>query len=119
MPADIFKVIASFEDAGGRPLTGREYMVKLRDKDPFFDDKLGASSLNPKGEAEFLVFAADIASIDSPGERTPDLYFVVTKDDREIFRSEVFENVQLEEVDAVTGRRDSLTRSFGPFRVEG
>lgn len=117
MPAEIFKVIASFTDAKDKPLTGRDYMVKLRDKDRFFDDKLGASSLNAEGEAEFLVFAADIVSIDSPRERTPDLYFVVTKNDREIFRSEVFPDVDFQEVDNVTGRADSLTKTFGPFRV--
>jgi hypothetical protein len=117
MPAEIFKVIASFQDATGKPLTGRGYQVKLRDKDPLFDDKLGVSSLDAQGQAEFLVFAADIRSIDSPRERTPDLYFVVTKDGHEVFRSEVFPDVDFDEVDDVTHRPDTLTKSFGPFRV--
>jgi hypothetical protein len=117
MPADVFRVIGSFEDANGEPLTGADYTVRLLDKDRFFDDKLGASSLDVNGMAEFLVFPADIVSIDSPGERTPDLYFVVSKGDREIFRSEVFPNVNFDQPDPVTGRPDALTRSFGPFRV--
>lgn len=117
MPAEMFKVIATFQDESGKPLTGPGYVVKLRDKDRFFDDKLGASSLSPEGEAEFLVFAADIRSIDSPRERTPDLYFIVTQDEHEIFRSEVFPNVEFDTVDPVTGRPDSLTRTFGPFRI--
>jgi hypothetical protein len=118
MPAEMFKVIASFQDASGKPLTGAGYQVKLRDKDPLFDDKLGVSSLDADGQAEFLVFAADIRSIDSPRERTPDLYFVLTKDGHEIFRSKVFPNVEFDTVDTVTGRPDSLTRTFGPFRVD-
>ncbi len=73
MAAEIFKVRASFETLDGEPLTGERFMVGLRDADRFFDDKLGMSGLDPDGVAEFLVFAKDILSIDSPHERTPDL----------------------------------------------
>ena len=117
MPADVFKVIASFQDADGNPLAGDDYTVRLLDKDRFFDDKLGASPLDATGVAEFLIFVADIVSIDSPGERTPDIYFVVRKGDREIFRSAVFPDVNFDQTDPVTGRPDALTKSFGPFRV--
>jgi hypothetical protein len=117
MPADVFKLIASFRDADGNPLAGDDYTVRLLDQDRLFDDKLGTSPLDANGVAEFLIFVADIISIDSPGERTPDIYFVVTKGDREIFRSEVFPDVNFDEPHPVTGRPDALTKSFGPFRV--
>jgi len=117
VPAEMFKVIAKFQKTSGEPLTGADYSVSLRDEDKFFDDKLGESKLAPDGSAEFIVFTADILSFDSKGERTPDLYFVVRKNGREIHRTEVFTDVNFDEVDSVTGRTDGLTRSFGPFQV--
>ncbi len=117
MTADLFRVIARFENAEGRPFFGSEYEVSLLDKDRLFDDKLGATSLSADGTAEFLFSVADIFSIDSLGERTPDIYFVVTENGNEIFRSEVFPEVDFDATDPVTGRKDNLTREFGPFRV--
>ena len=117
MPADMFKVIAKFQTSDGKPLTGADYTVKLLDKDRFFDDKLGSSSLDANGSAEFLIYVADIISIDSPGERTPDIYFVVTKGGRKIFCSEDFPDVNFGKINPVTGRSDGLTKTFGPFRV--
>ena len=117
MTTEIFKVRASFRKSNGEPLTGKAYRVALRDKDPLFDDKLGKSGLDRDGVAEFLVFAADFLSIDSPNERTPDLYFIVEKDGDEIFRSEVFPNVLFDIADEITGRPKRLTQEFGPFEV--
>ena len=117
MSSGIFKVIANFETSDGVPLAGSEYSVALRDKDRFFDDKLGEAGLNSEGTAEFMVFAVDILSFDSAGETTPDLYFVVNKNGEEIFRSEVFDEVDFEVEDPVTGRSKSLTKAFGPFQV--
>jgi hypothetical protein len=117
MPAEMFKVIAKFVNAAGEPLTGDEYRVSLRDRDRFFDEKLGASKLDASGTAEFIIFTVDILSFDSVGERTPDLYFIVERDGREVHRTKVFDNVDFELEDSVTGRPRSLTRLFGPFRV--
>lgn len=117
MTAAIFKVIASFKRPNGSALTGPQYTVTLMDEDRFFDDKLGASPLDTNGEATFLVFTADIVSIDSPNERTPDIYFVVKNDGREIHRTEVRPNVNFEGTDAVTGRPNATTQSFGPYEV--
>lgn len=119
MPADLFKVIARFEDAEGRPFFGSEYEVTLLDKDRLLDDKLGSTSLNNDGTAEFVFSVADISSIDSPGERTPDIYFVITENNNEVFRSEIFPEVNFDAIDPVTGRQDHATREFGPFRVTG
>ena len=117
MPADLFKVIANFQDVEGNPLTGSSYEVKLLDQDRLFDDKLGASSLSADGVAEFLFSVADIFSVDSLQERTPDIYFTVQKNGHEIFRSEVFPEVDFDAVDPVTGRQKGLTKHFGPFRI--
>lgn len=117
MPADLFKVIARFENAEGRPFTGSEYEVSLLDRDRLLDDKLGSTSLSKDGTAEFLVSASDILSIDSIGERTPDIYFVITEHGNEVFRSEIFPEVDFDATDPVTGRQDNVTKEFGPFRV--
>ena len=117
MATDIFRVIAEFKDAGGNPLTGNDLTVVLMDEDKYFDDKLDSSGLSPDGVAEFMIMSADILSFDSRGERTPDLYFVVKRDDTEIFRSEVFAQVDFELKDPVTGRPKGLTKQFGPFQV--
>jgi hypothetical protein len=119
MTADLFKVIARFENAEGQPFFGSAYKVSLLDKDRLFDDKLGSTSLNEDGTAEFLFSAVDILSIDSIGERTPDIYFVITENGNEVFRSEVFDEVSFDATSAVTGQEDSLTKEFGPFRVTG
>ena len=117
MPSEIFKVIAEFADADGNPLSGNNYSVTLMDEDRYFDDKLGKAKLNAGGAAEFLISVADILSFDSAGERTPDLYFVVRKDGKKVFRSDVFDDVDFDAVDPVTGRSKSSTRKFGPFRL--
>jgi hypothetical protein len=117
MSSGIFKVIGKFTDEDGYPLTGGDYEVALLDEDKYFDDKLGTSGLTSDGEAEFLITIADILSIDSAGETTPDLYFVVRKNGKEVFRSDVFEEVDFEANDPVTGRPKGLTRAFGPFQV--
>ena len=117
MPAEMFKVIASFTDENGAALTGGDYSVVVMDDDKYFDDKLGAKPLGADGSAEFLIAVADIFSIDSAGERTPDLYFVLRKGGKEVFRSEVFTNVDFDAKEPVTGRPKGLTRAFGPFAV--
>jgi hypothetical protein len=119
MPADLFKVIARFENAEGQPFFGSAYKVSLLDKDRLLDDKLGSTSLREDGTAEFLFSAADILSIDSMGERTPDIYFLITENGNEVFRSEIFPEVDFDATDPVTGRQDNTTREFGPFRVTG
>jgi hypothetical protein len=117
MPAEMFKVIAKFVNAEGASLTGVDYMVRMLDKDLFLDDKLGSSSLDENGVAEFRIYVADIISIDSPGERKPDIYFIVTKGGREIFQSEVFSDVNFDEINPVTGRADKQTKDLGTFVV--
>ena len=118
MSSGLFKVNVKFLDADGKPLTGNEYTVRLFDEDRYFDDKLGKTKLDNAGKAEFLFSVADIMSIDSPDERTPDLYFVIEQDGEEIYRSGTIPGVDFEQVDPVTGRTKNLTMDFGPFTVK-
>jgi hypothetical protein len=91
----------------------------LFDQDRLLDDKLGSTTLSKDGTAEFRFSAADILSIDSIGERKPDLYFVISENGNEVFRSEVFPEVDFDATDPVTKLQDKVTMEFGPFRVTG
>lgn len=113
----MFQITVSFQDSGGEALTGDDWQVRVFDKDPLFDGHLGRARLDDSGEATVLIAVADVMSVDSPGERTPDLYFVLERDGKTVFRSEVFEDVQFEGLDEVTGEPDQLNQRFGPFRI--
>ena len=81
------------------------------------DDCLGTTKVDSKGRATFMVAVADIMSLDSPGEREPDLYFKLFRDGEEIYRSLVNYNVDFESLDPVSGDPVQITREFGPFKV--
>lgn len=114
----LFTVIVRFENLRGEPLAGRDWRVEVRDEDPLADDELGAASLDANGSARILISVADIQSGDSPGERTPDLYFVLYHYGREVWRSRVQQDVDFEALDPVTGEPDRLTQDFGTLRVD-
>ena len=111
MASELYRVIASFTDGDGNPLSGASYTVSLLDEDRFFDDKLGESGLNSEGAAEFLVSVADVMSFDSAGERTPDIYFVLRNKGDEVYRTAVFTEVDFDAKDPVTGRTKGLTKT--------
>lgn len=117
MATELYRVIATFLDMNGKPVSGPQFKARLLDRDRLFDDKLGISSLDEDGAAEFIFSAADVLSIDSPGERNPDIYFVLFCDGEEVFRSDIHPDVDFDRPDEVTGRPKHLTRSFGPFPV--
>jgi len=95
MPQLLFKVTGRFIfKSSGKPVTGDEYIVWLYDKDPITDDKLGEGKLDENGRVEITCDLADASSLDSPGESKPDLYFILLKNGREIFRSDVFYDTQ-------------------------
>lgn len=113
----LFRAIVHFENTRGEPLAGRDWKVAVRDADPLADDELGLATLDEHGGAHILIAVADVLSLDSPAERTPDLYFVLYHYGREVFRSPVMQDVDFEALDPVTGEPDQLTRDFGTFRV--
>ena len=114
----LFCAIVKFVDDAGQPLAGKGWTVDVLDRDALIDDCLGSASLDGNGEARILIAVADVMSLDSPGERTPDLYFTLLHDGREVFRSEVVEDVDFEALDPVSGDPVGITREFGPYRVD-
>jgi hypothetical protein len=113
----LFRAIAHFTDQHGNPVGGKGWSASLADRDALFDDCLGTADVDTDGQASFLLHVADIMSLDSPGERTPDLYFMLFKDEQEVFRSEVIEDVDFEALHHVSGDPVRITQSFGPFQV--
>jgi len=114
----LFCAIARFNEESGKPLTGEGWTASVRDRDTLMDDHLGRVEVDADGVATFLLSVADIKSIDSPGERNPDLYFTLFYDGREVFRSEVIENVDFESLHRVSGDPVKITREFGPYTVK-
>ncbi len=114
----LFCAIAFFTDENGKPLEGKGWTATISDQDILVDECLGKARLDNDGHAKFLLSVADIKSLDSWGERTPDIYFTLFKDDVEIFRSEVFENVDFEALDEVSGDAGQITQEFGPFKAK-
>lgn len=82
-----------------RPVTGSRYQVKLFDKDFFEDDYLGQSSPDHEGRVRFLFNPGSLDKNEPLKENSLDFYFLVYKDGKEIFRSKVMEDVQIEEVE--------------------
>lgn len=118
MSSGLFKVIVRFQNMHGIPLGGDGWMVRVYDDDPLVDGFLGESPVDDNGEAGILIAVADIHSFDSPEERTPDLYFKLYHNGKHIYKSPVFENVNFERKDSVTGNTSELTRVLGPIRVD-
>lgn len=114
----LFKAIVQFTNGDGMPLTGPGWEVAAYDEDPLRDQCLGRAALDDRGRAHFLFSVSDIKSLDSPGERTPDLYFVLTYKGNEIYRSEVIDDVDFEAMNRVSGETASVTRIFGPYAVD-
>ena len=113
----LFRAIVQFLDPDGRPLTGKAWVARVFDSDCLADDRLGQSALDDQGRAAFLIPVADIMSLDSPGERMPDLYFRLFLDGAEVFRTQVIEDVDFERLDRVSGDPSDITQEFGPYVV--
>ena len=113
----LFCAIAKFIDEQGNPLIGTDWSADLRDQDALLDDCLGDATLDDEGSATFLISVADIKSLDSWDERNPDLYFTLFRNGQEVFRSEVIEDVDFEELDRVSGDPVKITQEFGPYTI--
>lgn len=84
-------------DNGGEPLTGPNYKVRFYDRDLMQDDFLGESTLDAQGHAIVSIVKSDYRSGDSPLERYPDVYFRVMENDRVVYKSEVFKDLDVAE----------------------
>ena len=82
-----------------QPVTGKEFNVKLFDKDFFEDDFLGQSGLDGNGELRINFNPSRLDTNDPIKETSLDFYFVVFKNGTEIFRSKVMEDVDINAID--------------------
>lgn len=98
------------------PLTGKEFVVRLYDKDIFNDDFLGESSPDEEGIARFVFSQRDFskpANLDGK----PDFYFVVFKNKEEIFKSKVMSNLDLSDFEKFITKEGELI-DLGTFLID-
>jgi hypothetical protein len=98
------------------PVTGKEYTVRLFDKDIFNDDFLGESILNKSGRAKFLFTKKHFAGF-AQLEEKPDFYFVVYRDGKEIFKSRVMQNLDLRYVEEFKMKEGEVV-DLGTFLID-
>jgi hypothetical protein len=98
------------------PVTGNEYVVRLYDKDVFNDDYLGQSSLNKKGIAKFIITEKHFAGFAKLDEK-PDFYFVVYKNEKEIFKSRVMKNLDLRYIEEFKMKEGEVV-DLGTFLID-
>jgi hypothetical protein len=108
------RLIAKGSDA---PLTGDMYKVRLFDKDIFDDDYIGESGLDANGVAH-ISFTHDAFDDLGALEDKPDFYFVVVKNDVQVFQSKVMEEIDLETVEQFKMGKGEVI-DLGTFLVEG
>jgi len=98
------------------PVTGNDYVVRLYDKDVFNDDYLGQSSLNKKGIAKFIITEKHFAGFAKLDEK-PDFYFVVYKNEKEIFKSMVMKNLDLRNIEEFKMKEGEVV-DLGTFLID-
>lgn len=108
------RVIAKLDCRDVDPATLAGRTVRLYDSDPFSDDCLASSTVEPDATAAFLFDLAASRSWDSPLETRPDLFCVVSADDgRILYRSAVHRDADFLAVDPATGeQRRTLAIDF-------
>lgn len=115
----IAKLIARFILARtGLPLADGGVTARIYDRDALSDDFLAESRLSEEGEAEWLFPVSAAASLDSPGERCPDVYVELDKGGDVFFQSTVVENIDFFQRDPVSGEHRGRTHFLGTFQVD-
>lgn len=100
-----------------RPVTGKEFIVKLFDKDFFDDDFLGQSGLDDNGQLHITFNPSRLDAGDPIKESSLDFYFVVFKNEVEIFRSKVMEDVDVDAVEQFKMGEGELI-NLGTFLID-
>ena len=98
------------------PVTGDEYRVRLYDKDFFNDDFLGQSSLDENGLAKFQLTKKNFEGFAKLDEK-PDFYFVVYRNEKEIFKSRVMKNLDLSDIEEFRMKEGEVV-DLGTFLIE-
>lgn len=99
------------------PLTGADYKVKLFDKDLKGDDHLGESGLDHNGVAK-ISFSHSAFGNWNNLEQYPDFYFVLDKAGKEIFKSEIMDDFDIETVEQFKMGEGEVV-DLGTYLVEG
>ena len=116
--SELIRITAKFKHkSNGEPVVGSEYTAKLYDKDILVDDEMDEVHPDSAGSVDILCPLPLTSSLDSPGETKPDLYFVLLKNGKEIFRSQVFNDVDFLEKDSASGRLKNLRQDLGTFDI--
>lgn len=98
------------------PVTGDAYKVRLFDKEVFDDDFLGESGLSQEGIATFLLGDKHFESFAHPDNK-PDFYFVVYRDGKPIFKSQVMKNLDLSNIEEFKMKEGEVV-DLGTFLIE-
>ena len=100
------------------PLSGSAYTVRLFDKDFFDDDFLGESAIGPNGRVTIRFSPERFDRKDPIKETSLDFYFVLFKNGKEIFRSKVMEDVDVEALEQFRMGKGEMI-DLGTFLVDG
>lgn len=98
------------------PLAGSEYSVRLYDKDIFNDDYLGESVPDEDGVAKFLLSQGDFSQPMNLDNK-PDFYFLVYKNQKEVFKSKVMSNLDLSNIEEFIMKEGEVI-DLGTFLIE-
>ena len=111
------EVTARFIGKGNdQPLTGDTYLVRLYDKDVFEDDFLGESTLDENGVAKISFNHSSFSNWNK--DTKPDFYFVVFKHKKEIFKSKVLEDLDVEAIEKFKMGEGEVI-DLGTYLIEG
>ena len=99
------------------PLTGDAYKVRLFENDIFDDDYIGESGLDENGDAKISFSHAAFSDLGNV-ETTPDFYFVMVKNNVQIFESKVMEELDIAAIEQFKMGKGQLI-DLGTFLVEG
>lgn len=98
------------------PLTGKEFSVRLYDKDVFNDDFLGECVPDDEGVARFVFSQKDFSGPANLDEK-PDFYFVVYCNSNEIFKSKVMSNLNLSDLETFIMKEGEVI-DLGTFLID-
>ena len=98
------------------PITGKNYSVRLYDKDIFNDDFLGESELDENGMATFIITEKQFKGFAGLGEK-PDFYFVVYRNANQIFKSKVMQNLDLSDMEEFKMKEGEIL-DLGTFLID-
>ena len=98
------------------PLCGSEFFVRLYDKDIFNDDFLGETAINEEGIATFSLNPEDFSGLLNLDDK-PDFYFVVYKNNNEIFKSKVMDDIDLSSIEQFVMKEGEVI-DLGTFLID-